>query len=117
MFKKIFDGYIDAQLSRWIVGCRSKWSAPDLDWLFPDLRPVATQDRTSLTNKKPSRRWARVCGVGVAEITAARCECGRPIEPGDLELISEHQLRAVCAACHRDLFQITRTWWETSRNE
>jgi hypothetical protein len=57
------------------------------------------------------------CGVGVAEITAARCECGRPIEPGDLELISEHQLRAVCAACHRDLFQITRTWWETSRNE
>jgi hypothetical protein len=53
----------------------------------------------------------------VAEITAARCECGRPIEPGDLELISEHQLRAVCAACHRDLFQITRTWWETSRNE
>ena len=62
--------------------------------------------------RPPSRRWARVRHVGVAEIMAAQCECGRPIEPGDLELISEKQLRAVCAACHRDLFQINRTWWE-----
>jgi hypothetical protein len=59
-----------------------------------------------------SRRWGRVRRVGVAEIMAARCECGRPIEPDDLELISERQLRAICAACHRDLFQIDRTRWE-----
>jgi hypothetical protein len=61
-----------------------------------------------------SRRWGRVRGVGVAEIMAAHCQCGKPIEPADLELISEKQLRAICAACHRDLFTISRTWWETA---
>ena len=63
---------------------------------------------------RQSPRIARIRGIGVAEITAAQCECGLPIGPGDIERIGESKLRAICAGCHCDLFQISRTWWEAA---
>jgi hypothetical protein len=71
----------------------------------------------AIRNSKLSARRDRVRNVGIAEIAAAQCQCGRPIEPGDLELIGKRQLRAICAACHADLFQIERTWWEATSDE
>jgi hypothetical protein len=61
-----------------------------------------------MTIARLSPRIALIRRVGIAQMTAAQ-ECGLPIGPGDLELISESKLRAICAGCHRDLFQISRT--------
>jgi hypothetical protein len=55
--------------------------------------------------------------VGVVEMATAQCQCGRPISPRDLQLIGKDKLRAVCAACHANLFQIERTWCEVTNDE
>jgi hypothetical protein len=70
-----------------------------------------------IRNTKLSARRARVRRVGVVEIAAARCECGKPISPSDLELVGKYRLRAICGACHTNLFQIERTWWEATNDE
>ena len=41
---------------------------------------------TIARSTRQSPRIARIREVGVAEITAAQCECGLPIGPGDLEM-------------------------------
>jgi hypothetical protein len=71
---------------------------------------------TIARSKRLSPRIARIRGVRVAEITAARCECGRPVEPSDFELIAETQLRAICAGCHTGSFEVERTWCEAAHD-
>jgi hypothetical protein len=57
--------------------------------------------------QSPAReRSAFVPGLGIVRVVTATCDCGRRIEPHDVEPTGDGGLQVVCPSCHRTVFQI-----------